>query len=85
MILSGTPPSATGQEGRIHNYLRMLWARDPGVVTIARSALEVMIELNNKYAWTAGIPIPTVASSGCWGATTDRGHRKDLSSEPSGT
>lgn len=39
------------REGRIHNYLRMLWgkkvlhwARTP------REALEVLIELNNKYA-----------------------------------
>jgi deoxyribodipyrimidine photo-lyase len=38
-------------EGRIHNYLRMLWgkkilewSRNP------REALEIMIELNNKYA-----------------------------------
>lgn len=38
-------------EGRIHNYLRMLWGKKilhwtPG----PRKALEVMIELNNKYA-----------------------------------
>ena len=39
------------QEGRIHNYLRMLWGKkilhwspDP------QTALDVMIELNNKYA-----------------------------------
>ncbi|WP_429886179.1 deoxyribodipyrimidine photolyase [Geoalkalibacter halelectricus] len=39
------------REGTIHNYLRMLWgkkilewSRDP------RAALEIMIELNNKYA-----------------------------------
>lgn len=39
------------REGRIHNYLRMLWGKkilewtaDP------RDALEVMIELNNRYA-----------------------------------
>jgi len=39
------------REGRIHNYLRMLWGKkilewSPG----PREALEVMIELNNKYA-----------------------------------
>jgi len=39
------------REGRIHNYLRMLWGKkilewSP----TARSALSVMIELNNKYA-----------------------------------
>ncbi|MDD3471824.1 MAG: hypothetical protein PHS86_03490 [Syntrophaceae bacterium] len=39
------------KEGRIHNYLRMLWGKkilewstDP------KTALEIMVELNNKYA-----------------------------------
>ncbi len=38
-------------EGRIHNYLRMLWGKK--IVHWSRSpleALEIMVELNNKYA-----------------------------------
>lgn len=38
-------------EGRIHNYLRMLWGK--GILHWSQSpknALEIMIELNNKYA-----------------------------------
>ncbi len=38
-------------EGRIHNYLRMLWGKKILQWTPdARTALAVMIELNNKYA-----------------------------------
>ncbi|MCA9161052.1 MAG: deoxyribodipyrimidine photolyase, partial [Planctomycetales bacterium] len=39
------------REGRIHNYMRMLWGKK--ILQWSRSAteaLEVMIELNNKYA-----------------------------------
>ncbi|MEZ4414488.1 MAG: deoxyribodipyrimidine photolyase [Gemmatimonadota bacterium] len=37
-------------EGRIHNYLRMLWGKKILEWTpSARDALEIMIELNNKY------------------------------------
>ena len=39
------------QEGRVHNYLRMLWGKKILQWTAsAQEALEVMIELNNKYA-----------------------------------
>ena len=39
------------REGRIHNYLRMLWGKKILEWTATpRDALEVMIELNNKYA-----------------------------------
>lgn len=39
------------REGRIHNYLRMLWGKKILEWTASpREALEVMIELNNKYA-----------------------------------
>jgi deoxyribodipyrimidine photo-lyase len=39
------------QEGRIHNYLRMLWGKKILEWTAsAEEALAVMIELNNKYA-----------------------------------
>jgi deoxyribodipyrimidine photo-lyase len=39
------------REGRIHNYLRMLWGKKILEWTPSpRDALEVMIELNNKYA-----------------------------------
>lgn len=39
------------REGRIHNYLRMLWGKQ--ILAFSKSpegALETMIELNNKYA-----------------------------------
>ncbi len=46
--------AAQGQlvrEGRIHNYLRMLWGKKILEWTATpREALAVMIELNNKYA-----------------------------------
>ena len=39
------------QEGRIHNYLRMLWGKKILHWTASvESALDIMIELNNKYA-----------------------------------
>jgi deoxyribodipyrimidine photo-lyase len=39
------------REGRIHNYLRMLWGKKILQWTQSpRDALDVMIELNNKYA-----------------------------------
>lgn len=39
------------REGRIHNYLRMLWGKKIlEWTTTPRDALDVMIELNNKYA-----------------------------------
>lgn len=39
------------RDGRIHNYLRMLWGKKIlEWTTTPRAALEVMIELNNKYA-----------------------------------
>ncbi|MGE3276439.1 MAG: deoxyribodipyrimidine photo-lyase [Vicinamibacterales bacterium] len=39
------------REGRIHNYLRMLWGKKILQWTESpRQALDVMIELNNKYA-----------------------------------
>jgi deoxyribodipyrimidine photo-lyase len=39
------------REGRIHNYLRMLWGKKILEWTpTPRHALEVMVELNNKYA-----------------------------------
>jgi deoxyribodipyrimidine photo-lyase len=39
------------EEGRIHNYLRMLWGKKILEWSSSpREALEIMIELNNKYA-----------------------------------
>ena len=39
------------REGRIHNYLRMLWGKKILEWTASpRNALEIMIELNNRYA-----------------------------------
>ncbi len=39
------------REGRIHNYLRMLWGKKIFEWSAsARESLDVMIELNNKYA-----------------------------------
>jgi deoxyribodipyrimidine photo-lyase len=38
-------------EGRLHNYLRMLWGKKILEWTASpQEALEIMIELNNKYA-----------------------------------
>jgi len=39
------------REGRIHNYLRMLWGKKVLEWTVSpRQALAILIELNNKYA-----------------------------------
>ena len=39
------------REGRIHNYLRMLWGKKILEWTPSpREALDVMVQLNNKYA-----------------------------------
>jgi len=39
------------QEGRIHNYLRMLWGKKVLEWTpTPRDALDILVELNNKYA-----------------------------------
>ena len=39
------------EEGRIHNYLRMLWGKKMFEWSaIPEEALDTMIELNNKYA-----------------------------------
>ncbi|UCH87397.1 MAG: deoxyribodipyrimidine photolyase, partial [Dehalococcoidia bacterium] len=39
------------REGRLHNYLRMLWGKKILEWSAApEEALEIMIELNNKYA-----------------------------------
>jgi deoxyribodipyrimidine photo-lyase len=39
------------REGRLHNYLRMLWGKKIlEWTTEPREALEVMLELNNRYA-----------------------------------
>ncbi len=39
------------REGRIHNYLRMVWGKKILEWSASpRAALEIMIELNNKYA-----------------------------------
>ena len=39
------------REGRIHNYLRMLWGKKIlHWSSNPRKALEIMIDLNNKYA-----------------------------------
>jgi len=53
------------REGRIHNYLRMLWGKkilewSP----TPRHALEVMLELNNRYALDGRDP--NSASGICW-------------------
>lgn len=45
------------REGRIHNYLRMLWGKKILEWTAnPRDALDVMIELNNRYALDGGDP-----------------------------
>ena len=61
-------------EGRIHNYLRMLWGKKILEWTpTPREALRIMIELNNRYALDGAIPTLTAASSGCWDATIGPG------------
>jgi deoxyribodipyrimidine photo-lyase len=53
------------REGRMHNYLRMLWGKKILEWTAApRDALEVMIELNNRYALDA--PNPNTYSGILW-------------------
>ena len=53
------------REGRMHNYLRMLWGKKILEWTAdARDALEVMIELNNRYALDA--PNPNSYSGILW-------------------
>ncbi len=45
------------REGKIHNYLRMLWGKKIlEWSTSPRDALDIMIELNNKYAGDSGRP-----------------------------
>jgi deoxyribodipyrimidine photo-lyase len=45
------------REGRIHNYLRMLWGKKILHWSASpREALEYMIELNNKYALDGRVP-----------------------------
>ena len=74
------------REGRIHNYLRMVWGKK--ILEWSASpneALEVLIELNNKYALDGRDPTATVASSGAWGGTIVLGVRSDRSSAKCGT
>jgi deoxyribodipyrimidine photo-lyase len=53
------------REGRIHNYLRMLWAKKIlEWTTSPQEALAVMVELNNKYALDGRDP--NSYSGICW-------------------
>jgi len=53
------------REGRIHNYLRMLWGKKILEWTRSpRAALDIMIELNNRYALDGRNPNST--SGICW-------------------
>jgi deoxyribodipyrimidine photo-lyase len=53
------------REGRIHNYLRMLWGKKVLEWSPSpRHALEVMLELNNRYALDGRDPNST--SGICW-------------------
>ncbi len=62
------------REGRIHNYLRMLWGKKILEWTqTPREALRIMIELNNRFALDGAIPTPTAVSFGCWAATIGPG------------
>ncbi len=56
------------REGRIHNYLRMLWGKKILHWTASpREALDVMIELNNKYALDGRDPNSTTGIFWCLG------------------
>ena len=74
-------------EGRMHNYLRMLWGKK--ILHWSESphaALEIMTELNNKHALEpAATRTPTAASSGSSDATTARGDPSGRSSARSAT
>jgi deoxyribodipyrimidine photo-lyase len=56
------------REGRIHNYLRMLWGKKILEWTrSAREALAIAIELNNKYALDGRDPNSYSGISWCFG------------------
>ena len=73
-------------EGRIHNYLRMLWGKK--ILEWSRTpeeALETMIALNNRWALDGRDPNSYTGILWCLGGTTGRGDRSGRSSAPSAT
>lgn len=67
------------REGRIHNYLRMLWGKKiPEWMRSPAKALEIMVDLNNKYALDWSDPNSYTGSSGVWGAMIGPGARRGL-------
>jgi len=69
------------QEGRIHNYLRMVWGKKILEWTSSpHEALEIMIELNNKYGLDGRDPNSYTESCGSWAGMTGLGDRNDRSS-----
>ncbi|MDW7644419.1 MAG: FAD-binding domain-containing protein [Desulfuromonadales bacterium] len=77
------------REGRMHNYLRMLWGKKILEWTRhPRQALEVMIELNNRYALDGRDPNSTSGIFWClgrydrpWGERPIFGKIRTMSSE----
>ncbi|MCP3175626.1 deoxyribodipyrimidine photolyase [Desulfuromonas sp. KJ2020] len=77
------------REGRLHNYLRMLWGKKILEWTRhPRQALEVMIELNNRYALDGRDPNSTSGIFWClgrydrpWGERPIFGKIRTMSSE----
>ena len=62
------------REGRIHNYLRMLWGKKILEWTAnPRDAIDIMIELNNRFAVDGATPIRIAAFSGAWADMTAPG------------
>jgi deoxyribodipyrimidine photo-lyase len=69
------------REGRIHNYLRMLWGKKILEWSMSpREALKIMIALNASMPWMVATQTPTAASSGSWGDTTEPGDQSGPSS-----
>ena len=66
MMRCGTPPKRQLQrEGRIHNYMRMLWGKKVLEWSeTPQQALEFLIELNNRYALDGRDP--NSYSGICW-------------------
>ena len=66
------------REGVLHNYLRMLWGKKIQEWTRSpQRALEIMLELNNKYPLDGRNPNSYSGSSGRWAATTTFGAQSD--------
>jgi len=62
-------------EGRIHNYLRMLWASACSSGPDAARALAALFALNDRWLSTGATRTPRAASAGASAGTTGPGRR----------